>query len=264
MSGWGSGAWGSGAWGAGVGTGISIAGAFPLAQTIVRVSLNGIARAASPTGAGDALNPATWTVEYFETTWKPLTVITVTRIDASTFDVQTLEPLKSQFVQHRVSSTTLVSFIGTLITPPTSATFNGIGIAPLTVVTPGRPVDFKYTSTPNAETAGGQFVISSSFDYALEGYEETVKKLIIRRLTTPKGGFKHLPEYGFGLSAKTTYNPTQLAELQRQIERAVRQEFGVVAASVSLSQSRDGILTVRIVARIRNGSEINVSVQRAA
>lgn len=268
MSGWGSGAWGSGAWGSGSPTSISIAGAFPLAQTIVRVSLNGIARAVSPTGSGDALNPATWTVEYFDSTWKPFTITNVTRVDASTFDIQVLEHLKNQHIQHRVSSTTLVSFIGTLISAPTSATFYGIGIAPFSSGNIDA-VDFKNTPALGQDpagqtlTAGGTLVVSGN-DYVLEGSAATTRKLIIRRLITPTGGFKHLPNYGFGLSAKNTYNPSQLADLQRRIEREVRQEPGVAAASVSLSLSRDGILNVRVAAQLRSGTEINVALQRGA
>jgi hypothetical protein len=271
MSGWGSGAWGSSGWGAGVGTGISIAGAFPLAQTIVRVSLNGIARAVSPTGAGDALNPATWTLEYYDgSTWIPFTITNVVRLDASTFDIQTLEHLRNQHVQHRVSSTTLVSFIGTLITDPKSATFYGLGVAPFASAGQTGNLDFKNTPALGQDllsgqtlTAGGTLVVLGN-DYVLENEAATIRKLIIRRLITPTGGFKHLPNYGFGLSAKTTYNPSQLSDLQRRIEREVRQERGVAAASVSLSMSRDGTLTVRIAAQLRSGTELNVALQRAA
>ena len=49
---------------------------------------------------------------------------------------------------------------------------------------------------------GGSLRIGADGDYVADEGTELMKKLILRRLLTPKGAFFHLPDYGYGLAVK--------------------------------------------------------------
>jgi phage baseplate assembly protein W len=94
-------------------------------------------------------------------------------------------------------------------------------------------------------------------DYSLVSGADLVKKLILRRLVTQRGGFSHLPNYGTGVIAiKEPLNSAGLARAKQEIERQVLLEPEVKEVSVSLSlDNANGILTIIVKGRLKPTGE---------
>ena len=73
-----------------------------------------------------------------------------------------------------------------------------------------------------------------------------MSKLLLRRLTTFRGEFPHLPEYGLGVRAKELFTSARLPELRAEIVRQLSREPGVTNVSALVSLLRDGQLHVAI------------------
>jgi hypothetical protein len=110
-------------------------------------------------------------------------------------------------------------------------------------------------------TLGGTLVITSSGDYDTVTGAELVKKLIIRRLTTGRGEFFHLPNYGVDFRVKETIQPSSLSQLKTSIEKQILKEPEVSAASASLTLDTSNVLTVAVRATLRpTGEALQFSV----
>jgi len=90
-------------------------------------------------------------------------------------------------------------------------------------------------------------------DYEEDSGISLIKKLIIRRLLTPKGGFFHLPDYGLGFAVKEPINPTRLVELKTDIERQCKLEPEIGSVSAVISVGSDGVTIVTIAGTTRSG-----------
>jgi len=252
MAGFGGSSWGSSPWGGGA-LSISIESAEAKAKRLVRVHLTGAAKVVSEYAPGDATNPNTWRVVRLDT-GLPLTVIIAVAVDARTVDLTTIEDLGGAVVTHRVETSSLRSSVGALVEPPKSADFQGIGTQAEAdaAQAPSGVLDLHNPPTPY-NPVGGTLVVGADGDYKMVGGDELLRKLILRRLTTRRGGFRHLPEYGLGIRLKEPL-PGELVKLRAAIEREVKREPEVVAASASLSLRSNGVLTVSVRARTRGGS----------
>jgi hypothetical protein len=234
----------------------------------VRATLDAAPLAVTPTGAGDALNPASWTVGRSDT--GPLTVVAVDRVLAAVFDVHTLEPLGSHLVRHALGIVGM-SIAGS----PVTETIGFMGEAWAATFTPeGQIAAQRKTSRDLANPpvgilgsdAGGTLVVQGG-DYATVTGADLVRKLYARRLTTAPGGFFHLPDYGLGLSAKEPAPFSDLARYKAEVERQLREEpeTAAVIAKLRLTPTGDGaVLSVTIAATLRpTGDQIAVDVSQA-
>lgn len=262
MAGWGIVPWGLGLWGA-LPPDLSIVSAVARSTRTVRVTLTTPPRAAAPTGAGDALNPATWTVTRLDTL-AAFTVVGVLPVLGSDvdFDVQVLESFASILVLHEVASTTLVRAVdGALILAPTSATFQGVidaAVETSTAVAASRryiTTDLDNPPTPR-NPVGGVLVMTSGGDYSSMTGAPLVKKLIIRRVATRVGEFFHLPQYGIGINVKEPLPASDLVRLKTEIERQALLEPEVAEVSAGLVLSPNNILTINIRARLEPTGDV--------
>lgn len=260
MAGWGTSAWGTGLWGsAGGGTLLTFVSALATSERTVLVSLSGNALALSPLRAGDALNASTWKVtarDALGAQVRELNVLAVrVVVPTSQFELYTLQKFDGWTVTHRVESATLLSASLALVGNPAYADFPGVVAIPPTV---GKqtPRQLDIANRPFAENnLAGSLRVTTAADYALEGGADLVRKLIVRRLTTGPDAFFHLQGYGLGLALKEPLTVSDLTALQAEIERQVQQEPEVDAASCALTLDRQGILTIRIRARLRSSAE---------
>jgi phage baseplate assembly protein W len=77
---------------------------------------------------------------------------------------------------------------------------------------------------------------------------DLVRKLIMRRLTTNKGEFFHLPNYGISLPFKLPIPTAQLIKLKTEIESQVKLEPDVSNVRATVSLDPQGILFISISA----------------
>lgn len=266
-AGWGLDLYATSPWGGSVkGTGIHVVSARALSTRQVEVVLSDAAQHIANTVPGDALNPATWTVQRLDTT-AFLNVVSVEVVTASTYVLTCIQNFGSVMVTHRVGSTTLLDAAGGVVRSPQSADFLGILAADVVSIDAAvavRRLAARDLANPPATTAvavGGTLQILSGGDYASVTGAELVRKLIIRRLTTIPGEFFHLPTYGGGVKVKEPISPGDLVALKATIEAQVLKEPEVQSASASLSLSADGVLTEVVRAKLKKtGETINVEV----
>lgn len=274
---WGTGSWGTGTWG-GVSvftTNLFVSNAFALTTNTVRVVFSVPPDVSSNTAVGSATNPASWSVTRLDSGFS-FTVTLVeqvaipeesevvpTSIDpTTTFDVHVLEPLGSLAITHQIAALGILrESDGAAMVPPTTFDFLGLGftqterpnavvqrqIVAVDVANPPFP--------PTGFSIGGTLQINAFGDYEAVRGAELVRKLIIRRLTTPRGGFVHLPDYGIGFAVKEKIPSSDLIRLRAILEQQVLLEPEVEACSVIPTLQRsNNILQLQIQARLRPGS----------
>lgn len=243
----------------GVLAGIELANAWASSNNTVRVETTTPMLVGLGYEDGSALRPSTWTVANLRT-GQQYTVLGAQQVAADAVDLVLLEPLGPYQEQHRVVSTTLRNANGNIITGNVAADFAGV------VATYNQGPDevalFRARDLANPSLfarptgAPGTLVIGAGGDYQTEVGESLVVKLVTRRLTTPRGSIRHLPDYGTLLAVKEPVpNRGNLNALRVDIERQAELEPEVARSNVSLSMSRDGVLSilVKLVLRITGG-----------
>lgn len=246
---------------------ISIVSAFATSTHTVRLTLSSPALRDNGFSIGSALNPNTWQILRLDTN-QFFSLLEVVEISPTEFEARTLEPFGPGSVEHEISSLSLLSEFGIPITNPNSAVFFGITAASVSsydrLAATRRVTVRDVANPPTPETlglVGGTLRINADGDYSLEEGEAFVRKLILRRLVTPRGGFTHLPDYGIGFSVKEPVPVADLIKLRAEVERQVLLEPEVERVRATITQdAANGILTITLQARLRQtGNEIEVA-----
>ncbi len=266
---WGTGAYGTGSYGGSGGSAINVVSARAATTHSLIVTLSSAPQNDDPFKSGDVLNPQTWTVQNL-TTLTFFTVIAVRCHDTPLeFEVQLLEELDNHLIQHQIKSLTLRSAAGVLVTAPNFADFAGLveEIDPVAKTDerrfPTRDLANPPTPAESGEGGiGGTLRIDSDGDYATVSGVELVKKLVLRRLFTKRGGFIHLPNYGESLGIKEPVLGGDVITLKADLERAMKLEPDVDRALATVQTDRRGILTLLLRFTLAGtGQEIKVGVQ---
>ena len=107
----------------------------------------------------------------------------------------------------------------------------------------------------------GRYQVNDRGDFALDDRLSGLRKRVLRRLTTPRGGFYHLPEYGLAQEVKGPIRPSVLRDLAADARSQVESEPGVVRASVAVQQLRaaPNILVITALVQATGGLELSVS-----
>lgn len=224
-------------------------------------------------GTNDGKNPLNYQVSIEQGSGTPPQVVGVKpdlveypaagvlTVDERGVDVQTDRKLVVG-IAYQVEVFNVVSALNGALGSPTTAIFEGIAPLP-TVDPPLRSLEFYDFKFDPFDETGGAYVFNDGGDIARDEGLENVRKRVLRRISTPKNAYAHLPGYGTTLPHKRPMSVRELAPLKQDILQQVQQEPEVVEASVTLNlQSGDGILTVRIVARTRFGN-IDETIQRS-
>lgn len=109
---------------------------------------------------------------------------------------------------------------------------------------------------------GGTRVVTSAGDFASQTGNDLLKKLVLRRLSTPPGGFFHLPGYGLGLAVKEPLQDADMFALKKRVTDQVQLEPEVQSAIVSLTIDMNNILTIQIAVTTTTGQ--NFSIETSA
>lgn len=271
----------------------AITGAWPTSTHTVHVELNEEPAHVDPFATGDALNPRSWSIVRADT-GAAITVIGVTSPDIAIlaqlalgplapalmigpphpprvlrFDLQLLEPLGHHLVSHTLTTVGMVDPAGNPLDP--SFTFPGcvLTMDPVDSVT-GDVFRDRDLANPPFQVGrqlgfNGTLVIGPDGDYETDAGLPLIRKLVLRRMGTRRGAFRHLPTYGLGLIEKEPIpGAGDLVAFRKEIEEQAQQEPDVAAARARLSMDRSGVLVVQLELRAQNGMTLNLRMGNRA
>lgn len=239
---------------------LAITGAWATTTNTIRVLLSLEPMNADAYTVGDALNPLTWQVTRGDTD-ASLTVIGAVMFDTTTVDLTLLEALPDHLTAVTVATSTLLSLTGD--PDPSSFTFPGVvqTLDPVDAVTIGAFRDRDLANPPFPSNLGlaGSLTIGTSGDYENEAGKPLVRKLVVRRLGTRRGAFRHLPTYGLGIIEK---NPIpsggDLQAIRKDIESQVQEEPDVDTCRARLLLDRSNVLVVQLSIAVKGGMTLNL------
>ena len=231
---------------------MSVSAAWAISTHGVRVSLTAEPLHLDPYQDGDAENPLCWTV-INNATGAALTVATATMHDSTAVDITTIEALGDHLEQHTVSAVGLFAADGSPVSSPTSAAFAGV-VQTMDPILQRSLNDFRdrdFANPPFQTSRGlgaaGTLAIGSDGDFLNETGEALIRKLVLRRMNTRRGDFRHLPTYGIELAEKEPIASSgDLQSLLRDIEDQAKQEPDVVRATARGSLDRLGIAIIQL------------------
>jgi len=119
--------------------------------------------------------------------------------------------------------------------------------------------DWSYEFFPdNDERVPGTWNIDDSGDISIQNADESLRKRILRRISSERGSFVHIPGYGTALKVKELARAGRVQEMANQVAEQVRSEPDVVHGSCSATISRNGLPSSVVSLKIfvvRRGNE---------
>jgi hypothetical protein len=242
------------------GIGAALLKALAISTHEVDVTVTNLVQDNSPFLDGDALNPATWSIQRLDSN-AFLNVVSVTQVGTYTYRLLCLEEFGPVTVTHRASSTTLKDAAGALLNTPRNVNF--LGLLDATQLTPETRLDAHSSAVrdlanpqvPSQEWFAGTLQLTAAGDYQLESGKQLVRKLILRRLISTPGDFFHLPSYGIGFRVKQPIPAANLGALKTRIEKQLLQEPELEQVNVALTLASNGVLTVTVRAILQKTGE---------
>jgi len=265
VSGWGASSWGGSPWGAGAP--FDLVSADALTAQSIRCRFTIPPRAEGDRALSDVLTRSLWTLaivssDTLGTTPSPPSIIAIEVVDATAVDLRLAGELESGAVTYRVDVAPTLRSAGGAAVGIRTRTFRGVttarthrggDTAATRAVHPGL-TDRRNNATPHSPA--GTWKVTSEGDYDLTEGAETLRKLQLRRLLTPRGGFAWLPSYGFGITRGRLINVRRLPELEDEARRQLLMEPEAEDVGVSMSFTPAlGILRVRARTRLRSGGD---------
>jgi hypothetical protein len=101
-------------------------------------------------------------------------------------------------------------------------------------------------STAGQQQSLGTFQIDDKGDFINDSGRTSLKKRIMRRISTKKGGFFHLADYGLKIGEGELITPTKLRKLQVDAENQIKREPEVIALRVVVEQIFPGIVKMLV------------------
>jgi len=271
---WGSGPWGSFSWGGGVGAGaITVLEVIAIRENVIRLHFSAKPYYTGLLDAPDAslvrkysVTPVVGTVGYNGSAARPVSVARIALVldDANALDVvldRPMTPFPANYIVKvdDIFSADLLSAI-----PATSQSAPAVfaQLSPPTVDTASPSRDMSNPQTgeitdPNAAAILGSFEVDTSGDFSMEEGIQALKNRIYRRMSTRRGAFAHLPEYGIGVKdyGKKLSTAAAISSLVSDTEAQIAQEPEVQFVRVRPIQDRlaDGLLRLRIAVRTKTG-----------
>ncbi len=196
----------------------------------------------------------------------PVTVVSVTQVVAGVLWELKVDPLLTPGEEY------LVTFDQSGFEPPIFP----VGCDSITVTAPPAPPavaealqqqDLPYDiANPHlVRDAGivdppplGQYQVNDRGDFALDSRIQGLRKRILRRISTQRGGFFHLPEYGFAQPIKGPVRPGELRNLAVDARAQVEREPEVIRAQVAVQQLRTNPNVVVLTVRARTITGLDV------
>lgn len=230
----------------------------------------------SAVGSNDALNPANYSFEavngvlYGSAAGATPTLLAlgvdegvvrgptlgVQAGDECALDVHVDKPLVVGMV-YRVTVRNVKSRFGGILGAPYSATFSGI-VAMAAMAVPRQPPALDWANNP----ALGNWTIDSGGDISTDAGLNNLRKRIFRRMTTPRGAFSWMPDYGAGRGLKEVASLGQLQGLRSEIVEQVKREPEVESVTVNLTLQAIGVLQISTRVQTKQGETVSLDLSR--
>jgi hypothetical protein len=280
---WGGGPWGgvlgSGEGGGGGGSAFALMGALAVRENVVRLTFSVPPQLSGVYDGNDGTLPSHYSIAVVDGTIgldglpvRPVRVVQVLPGPIATqADLWLDRPLSPYPTQYVVTATGLFDILDEPQSGPFVERFVGLyrGLVPPTadLAVPSRdfanPQSFSglVDSLPNTTDANqlGTYQIDETSDVAYDEGLVSYKKRVFRRLSTRKGAYLHLPEYGvsFMLHVKQLARPGMIQQLATEAEQQIRQEPETVSCVVTIAQQ--GALTLyKIVVKTNIGRQLTL------
>ena len=262
----GGGGWGIGPWGAGF---LSLTSARAVAENRVRATFDLPLNLSGLLVLGDALRPQNYLVTPGSGA-RAVAVVACEEVsgDDSSVDLVVDRPLSSSPLRYALRALNVLSELGLPLDPSaSSAEFPGLldKRVPREPDTLGSSKDFASPQT-RADTLDplpgvvpatlGSLPIDDTGDYAFDEGIANLRKRVLRRCVTRRGGFYHLPRYGLGIPYLLKRNaiPALLRRLQDDAREQIGSEPDLQGVEVAVTlerRERGAYLRVRVKGRQR-------------
>ena len=261
MSGFGASPWGSGPWG-GATAPFDLLSAYAHTAQSIRLTFSSPPRAEGDTLAIDGLTRASYTLTSTGAHPAPTIpkILKVRAIDAVTLELVLAGELDGAATRYRVDVAAVMQNASGHVIGIRTRSFDGV-TTPRTAVGSGGSDALAYPDLVDFASVAGAWQATPEGDYALSSGEVTLHKLILRRLTTPRGAFVRLTTYGAGLAQSATAKRATILALEGEAKRQVLREPEIkdCATKVTLYQGR-GVLYVEVSYTLQSGVTGSVSV----
>lgn len=289
MSGWGSGAWGAGTWGDGtLGTGgaLTVVAVSSYRENIFRIEFSGPVYWSGILDPQDSSRSTKWTITPVAGTTglddNPARALLVSEVrlagvadgvvvgsvgrfvDVVCDRAMTPHPAMYDVGVVNVYARDLLSNVSAVSRTP--AVFKQIAYPQITHANPSR--DFANPMTleaardslpdPTNPLVLGAIRVDDTGDYAFDEGLTNLRKRVLRRLFTVKGGFAHLPNYGVGMGShgKRLAIPSLVADLAAaaEVQLSLEPDVGKAKVQPVFDPAHPGFVRFRIIVRPKTGA----------
>lgn len=108
----------------------------------------------------------------------------------------------------------------------------------------------------------GQYQVTDRGDFALDNRLQSLRKRIMRRMSTARDGFSLLPGYGLSQPEKGLVRPSELEALAAETKAQVEREPEVIRAVVSVRQLRNAPNVVLVFTNAQTTLGLNVEANQ--
>lgn len=232
-----------------------------LAPTRIRATFSNPVRKGDGTRKGSGLNPANYTLEAVTPGITAPALVAAIEDDPSaltTTVLATLEPLVSGATyQLRAGSVRTENGVPV---PNVARQFLGVGFA----APDPDPTESEATGLDIDDTTDdGDWQLGPDGDVKLHSGLPMISKLIVRRISTAPGAFRHLPTYGLSIDIARLVTSAELRRVQDGIGKQVLLEPDVLTAKTRVALDQKGVLAVTVKATTRRGQTFTLDALRS-
>lgn len=153
-------------------------------------------------------------------------------------------------VTYNVEAVNIVAALGGALASPSDADF--LGVTPLGIGDPPKRSDALIDI--GNPLGVGHYQVDSSGDIIPDASAlASLKKRVIRRITTDKHAFSHLPGYGARLAVKEVASLAELDSYRADLLQQIRREPDVLDAAVSIRLLPQGVVTFSVAVQAKLG-----------
>ena len=248
----------------GIGGPLHVRRARAVESQVVRVVFDEPPLTRSASGTNDALNPLNYSVSIIDGAGTkpqvvgvspvpiPAPAVAVYAFPETGIDVHVDRPLVVGIL-YKITVVNVLAKAGGALSSEDNADFVGNFVLDK-VNPPSRALQFSDFKFDLFSATGGAYVFSDTGDIAIDDGLENVRKRILRRIATPKGAFRHLPDYGTTLRLKRPLATRELVPLKADVLQQVKQEPEVIDAQVLVTlDPAHGLLLLQVRAKTIKG-----------
>lgn len=250
---------------------LAVLSASVVGTNAVQVTFSAPPLAISSVAAGDAFNPASWSITRTDT-GAAFDVMAIVQVSPTIFNVLIYERWAAASITHQISAAGMLDPYGATIIAPTTATFQGV-VSVSQVTQDAIAASNRYTLTDIAnppfpqkgtQLGGGVRIIGAAGDFQNESGNTLLTKLILRRLSITTGAFFYMPDYGLGVRVKELVLTKDMVALKKKVEDQVAQEPEVEAVNASLMlDAVNEIIYISLQVRTNVGQLLTIQTQQS-